>query len=207
MSQRGAEREGDRIRSRLQALSCQHRARHRAQTHKPRDHDLSPLTHPGTLAICILNKLPSNSNECPSREPEPSTPHCQALRVGPVCERRRSVSKQLLHHHSPFLCRIPPQCFSHFPLCSHKLREVAESGRAREGLRPSTPRPSALLGLLPHSLCQKDHVKTFCPISSPLLPRSPFPPSSHGDILSSEVPTSIDSHHRPHIRGALTKGS
>ena len=37
----GTEREGDRIRSSLQALSCQHRARRGARTHGPRDHDLS----------------------------------------------------------------------------------------------------------------------------------------------------------------------
>ena len=37
----GAERGRHRIRSRLQALNCQHRAGHRAQTHEPWDHDLS----------------------------------------------------------------------------------------------------------------------------------------------------------------------
>ena len=48
------ERGGHRIWSRLQALSCQHRAWHRAQTHEPWDHDLSwswtlnQLSHPGT---------------------------------------------------------------------------------------------------------------------------------------------------------------
>ena len=51
---RGRERRRHRSQSRLQALSCQHRARHGAQTHKLRDHDLSqswtlnPLSHPGT---------------------------------------------------------------------------------------------------------------------------------------------------------------
>ena len=45
----------DRIRNRLQALSCQHRAWCGAQTHKPWDHDLSQsqmlnrLSHPGAL--------------------------------------------------------------------------------------------------------------------------------------------------------------
>ena len=54
---RGAER--DRICSRLQALSCQHRARCRAQTHKLWDHDLSQswmlnrLSHPGTPQIFL----------------------------------------------------------------------------------------------------------------------------------------------------------
>ena len=49
----GGERRGHRIWSRLQALSCQHRARCGPQTHEPRDHDLSqtrtlnPLSHPG----------------------------------------------------------------------------------------------------------------------------------------------------------------
>ena len=43
--------------SRLQALSCQHRARHEARTHGPRDHDLSwrwmlkQLSHPGTTTV------------------------------------------------------------------------------------------------------------------------------------------------------------
>ena len=37
----GAEREGNRIQSRLQALNCQHRAWQGAWTHKPQDHDLS----------------------------------------------------------------------------------------------------------------------------------------------------------------------
>ena len=53
----GTERERERGRhrnwSRLQALSCQHRAGCRARTHEPRDHDLSRsqmlnwLSHPG----------------------------------------------------------------------------------------------------------------------------------------------------------------
>ena len=49
-----AERGRHRIQSKLQALSCQHRAQPRAQTHKPENHDLSPsqtlnrLSHPGT---------------------------------------------------------------------------------------------------------------------------------------------------------------
>ena len=53
----GAEREGDRTGSRLQAPSCQHRVRRGARTHKPWDHDLSrspmlrQLSHPG--APCI----------------------------------------------------------------------------------------------------------------------------------------------------------
>ena len=50
---RGRERGRHRIWSRLQALSCQHRAWCRARTHKLRDHDLSwsrmlkRLSHPG----------------------------------------------------------------------------------------------------------------------------------------------------------------
>ena len=53
VSREGAERKGDRIRSRLQALSCQHRARHGARAHEPQDHDLSQSlllnrpSHPG----------------------------------------------------------------------------------------------------------------------------------------------------------------
>ena len=62
MRQREREHEQGRVRergrhgiwNRLQALSCQHRARRGAWTHRPRDHDLSRsrtpnrLSHPGT---------------------------------------------------------------------------------------------------------------------------------------------------------------
>ena len=62
MSRGGAEREGERhrIQSRLQALSCQHRARCGARTHRLWDHDLSQsrtpnrLSHPGA-PLHILN--------------------------------------------------------------------------------------------------------------------------------------------------------
>ena len=60
MSREGAERESksERISSRLQALSFQHRAQQGAQTHESRDHDLSqmlnPLSHPGTSKLCFL---------------------------------------------------------------------------------------------------------------------------------------------------------
>ena len=56
----GSERGKHRIWNRLQALSCQHRARRRAQTHELRDHDLSRsqplnrLSHPGAPALCFL---------------------------------------------------------------------------------------------------------------------------------------------------------
>ena len=55
MSEGGAEREGDKIWSRLQAPSCQHRAQCEVQTHKQWDHDLNQsqmlnwMSHPGTL--------------------------------------------------------------------------------------------------------------------------------------------------------------
>ena len=58
----GAERVRHRIGSRLQAPSCQHRARHGAQTHELRDYDLSQsrmhnrLSHPGTPFIHSFNK-------------------------------------------------------------------------------------------------------------------------------------------------------
>ena len=54
------ERGRHRIRSRLQGPSCQHRARRRAWTHGPWDHDLSRsqplnwLSHPGALALPIF---------------------------------------------------------------------------------------------------------------------------------------------------------
>ena len=54
-------REGDRIWSRLQAQSCQHRAWCRARTHGPRDHVLSQsrtlnrLSHPGAPDFVLFN--------------------------------------------------------------------------------------------------------------------------------------------------------
>ena len=64
---RGRERR-HRIGSRLQALSCQHRARRGARTHEPQDHDLSRswmlnrLSHPGapwTLLVTFLTSSPT----------------------------------------------------------------------------------------------------------------------------------------------------
>ena len=58
---RGRERGRYRIWSRIQALSCQHRAWSGAQTHRPRDHHLSRsrtlnrLSHPGTPDYILLN--------------------------------------------------------------------------------------------------------------------------------------------------------
>ena len=55
----GRERERHRIQSRLQALSCQHRAWCRARTHEPWDHDLSwsrmlnQLSHPPSLSFLL----------------------------------------------------------------------------------------------------------------------------------------------------------
>ena len=57
---RGRERGRHRSQSRLQALSCQHRAQYRARTHKRWDLDLSQswtlnrLSHPGALGGSIL---------------------------------------------------------------------------------------------------------------------------------------------------------
>ena len=57
---RGTERGRHRIQSRLQALSCQHRDRRGAQTHKLQDHDLSQsrtlnqLSHPGTPVYLFI---------------------------------------------------------------------------------------------------------------------------------------------------------
>ena len=64
---RGWERGRHRIWSRLQALSCQHRARRGAWTHKPQDHDpsrsptLNWLSHPGApellFSTCLICSL------------------------------------------------------------------------------------------------------------------------------------------------------
>ena len=59
---RGRERGRHRIKSRLQALSCQHRAQRGARTHKPWDHDLSwsrtvnRLSHPDALLLFYFNE-------------------------------------------------------------------------------------------------------------------------------------------------------
>ena len=58
---RGAEKETQNPK-RIQALSCQHRARRGARTGKPRDHDLSRsqrptrLSHPGAPSVYISKK-------------------------------------------------------------------------------------------------------------------------------------------------------
>ena len=63
--ERVRERGRHRIWSRLQALSCQHRARHGARAYEPQGHDLSwsqmlnPLSHPGAPGIFISFELES----------------------------------------------------------------------------------------------------------------------------------------------------
>ena len=78
---RGREREGDRIWSRLQALSCQHRDRRGAQTHKLWDHDLSwsqtlnRLSHPGAPPLVFsIGRINSNLwNLCSKCTQNPTT--------------------------------------------------------------------------------------------------------------------------------------
>ena len=56
MNRGRSERGRHRIWNRLQALSCQHRARRGAQTHGPRDHDLSrsrPLNWATQVPLCM----------------------------------------------------------------------------------------------------------------------------------------------------------
>ena len=59
---RGRERGRHRIWSRLQALSCQHRAQHGTRTQEPQDHDLSRsqmlhwLSHPGAPRHILLTQ-------------------------------------------------------------------------------------------------------------------------------------------------------
>ena len=60
---RGRERDTHRVWSRLQALSCQHRIQHGAQTHEPWDHGLNrswmlnQLSHPGAPMGSIFFKF------------------------------------------------------------------------------------------------------------------------------------------------------
>ena len=69
--ERGRERERHRIQNKLQALRCQHRAQHKAWTHKPWDHDLSQswmlnqLSHPGAPKVQDL-RLHSLSDADPA---------------------------------------------------------------------------------------------------------------------------------------------
>ena len=65
---RGRERGRHRIQSRLQVLSCRHRARRGARTHEPRDHDLSRsrtlnrLSHPGAPGfLTLMNNFAVNN--------------------------------------------------------------------------------------------------------------------------------------------------
>ena len=71
MSREGAEREREtqnRIQSKVQALSCQHRAQSGPRTHEPQDHDLSQsrifkrLSHPGAPRLDISNGPPVDSD-------------------------------------------------------------------------------------------------------------------------------------------------
>ena len=67
---RGRETGRHRIRSRLQALSCQPRAQRGARTHGPRDHDqsrsrtLSRLSHPGAPEWVSLNLNTDRHTSC-----------------------------------------------------------------------------------------------------------------------------------------------
>ena len=76
---RERERERHRIWSRLQALSCQHRAWCGAQTHKLWGHDLSrspalsSLNHPGTLIIYFLRERETEREQGRVREREGDT--------------------------------------------------------------------------------------------------------------------------------------
>ena len=71
----GAERAGDTIGSRLQALSCQHRAQPGARPREPRDHDLSRRrtlnrrSHPGAPAGPIFRESLRTHNTRPSSIP------------------------------------------------------------------------------------------------------------------------------------------
>ena len=71
----GSERGRHRIRNRLQALSYQHRARHGARTHGPRDHDLSRsrmlnrLSHPGTPQSGFRSPASPPLSPLPGSEP------------------------------------------------------------------------------------------------------------------------------------------
>ena len=83
----GSERETHRIWNRLQALSCQHRARRGARIHGPRDRDLSRsrtlnrLSHPGAPG-CVYFKTRQQLSPCDSGEASgvSGSLHTQSLR-------------------------------------------------------------------------------------------------------------------------------
>ena len=70
---RGRDRGRHRIRSSLQALSCQHRARRGARTHRPRDHDptrswpLNRQSHPGAEQERFGGSLYTGQTRVPKR--------------------------------------------------------------------------------------------------------------------------------------------
>ena len=72
---RGRERGRHRIRSGLQAPSCQHRARHGARTHGPRDRALSRsrtldrLSHPDARPVYPLSENNNSNNHHPGHRP------------------------------------------------------------------------------------------------------------------------------------------
>ena len=70
---RGRENGRHQIQIRLQALSCQHRARHGAQTYEPWDHDLSwtnwaqptePPSHHKALEQCMISRFRPRGRAC-----------------------------------------------------------------------------------------------------------------------------------------------
>uniref|UniRef100_A0ABI7WRF1 Nuclear receptor coactivator 4 N-terminal domain-containing protein n=3 Tax=Felis catus TaxID=9685 RepID=A0ABI7WRF1_FELCA len=101
----GSEREGDRIRSRLRALSCQHRARHGARTHGPQDQDLSRswtpnrLSHPGAPGTVSRMSTSQDQSGCSSNR-EPLLRCCDARRdlelaIGGVLRAEQQIKDNL----------------------------------------------------------------------------------------------------------------
>ena len=114
---RGRERERRRIRSRPQALSCQHRVRHRAQTHKPWDDDLS-----WSQMLNWLSPPATHFNEVLNDTVQRALATWQTQRERKKCEETGSGKSRLLSftviwlwrlffigwsEHSIFACHLP----------------------------------------------------------------------------------------------------
>ena len=132
VSRGGAERGRHRIRSRLQALSCQPRAWRGARTPRPRDHDLSQsrplnrLSHPGTPKSILNVRLTfrpfsgSQNNLRVTSSPSTLATSCSILSLL-ACHYHIGYKNPM--RHTADFCKSPPivpkQLVQMDPPCAH----------------------------------------------------------------------------------------
>ena len=122
-SRGGAGEEGDtesEAGSRLQALSCQHRARHGARTHEPRHHDLSGsrtlnrLSRPGAPGGCFSMHILDLSRALTWCHSSGVRTHVGAVFLGLCCKHLRCNNFFFLGHVAPgFPGTWPPRLSQH----------------------------------------------------------------------------------------------